>query len=99
MTVTPGVVVVSVAELAVASAQPLFFNSIFRLTHSLRLMTPLPLPMMSRRQSSRRSPRRFEVPVMVKFWVVVPPLVMVTVADWQARRDVQLRSASAAVAV
>ena len=42
MTVTPGVVVVSVAEIPVALAQPLFFNATFRLTHSSLLMTPLP---------------------------------------------------------
>ncbi len=41
---------------------------------------------------------RFEVPTMVKFWVVVPPLVMVTVG-LAGEADVQLRSASVAVAV
>ena len=44
MTVTPGVLVVSVAEIPVALAQPLFFNTTFILTHSLLLITPLPLP-------------------------------------------------------
>ena len=41
---------------------------------------------------------RFEVPTMEKFWVVVPPLVMVTLGEG-GEADVQLRSASAAVAV
>jgi len=42
--VTPGVDVVSVAEIAVSVAQPLFFTPMFRKTHSLLLIMPLPLP-------------------------------------------------------
>ena len=96
MTVTPGVVVVSVAEIPVALAQPLFLSATFRLTHSLLLMTPLSLP----DESSIVTPFswRFEVPPIVKFWVVVPPLVMMTVGE-AGEAVVQLRSASAAVAV
>ena len=97
MTVTPGVVVVSVAEILVALAQPLFFNATFRLTHSLLLMTPLPLPDCVSSIATLFS-SRFEVPTMWKFRVVVPPLVMVTVG-LAGEADVQLRSASAAVAV
>ena len=92
MTVTPGVVVTSVDEIAVAGAQPLFFNSTFILTQSLLLMTPL-LPLIAKRFNSR-----FEVPVMVKLRVVVPPLVMVTVG-LAGEALAQLRSASVAVAV
>ena len=97
MTVTPGVLVVSVAEIPVALAQPLFFNATFRLTHSLLLMTPLPLPDVASSIATSFS-WRFEVPTMEKFWVVVPPLVMVTVGEG-GEADVQLRSASVAFAV
>jgi hypothetical protein len=90
--VTPGVVVSSVDEIDVALAQPLFFNTTFILTQSLLLMTPL-LPLIGELTNSR-----FEVPTMVKFRVVVPPLVMVTVG-LAGEADVQFRSASAAVAV
>ena len=91
MTITPGVVVSSVDEMLVALAQPLFFNTTFILTQSLRLMTPLPL-------TAKLLSSRFEIPTMVKFWVAVPPLVMVAVG-LAGEADVQLRSASLAVAV
>ena len=97
MTVTPGVLVVSVPEIPVALAQPLFFNAIFKLTHSLLLMTPLPLPDGVSSIVTLFS-WRFEVPTIEKFCVVVPPLVMVTLGEG-GEADVQLRSASAAVAV
>ena len=92
MTVTPGVVVYSVDEIDVALAQPLFFNTTFILTQSLRLMTPL-LPLIAKLFNSR-----FEVPTMVKFCVVGVPLVIVTVG-LAGEADVQLRSASVAFAV
>ena len=41
---------------------------------------------------------RFELPVMQKFWVSVPPLVTVVAAE-AGDEVAQLRSASAAVAV
>jgi hypothetical protein len=95
-TVTPGVDVVSVAEIADSVAQPMFSTPTFRLTHSSRLTTPLPLP----DESSIVTPLdwRFEVPVMQKSWVAVPPLVGLTGAEAGVALA-QLRSASAAVAV
>src|SRR6266478_5500927 len=97
VTVTPAVDVVSVAEMADSVAQPLFLTGRFRLTHSLELTTLLPLPDV---ESSIVTPfdSSFEVPVMQKSWVVVPPLL--TVAEALAGVEVaQLRLMSAAVAV
>ena len=96
MIVTPAVVVDSVAETPVAFAQPLFFNATFRLAHSLLLIMPLSLPAES--SIATLSSSRFEVPTILKFLVVVPLLVMVTVG-LAGEALVQLRSASAAFAV
>src|ERR1041385_835864 len=95
--VTPVVDVVSVALMALSFAQPLFLTAMLRLTHSFLLMTPLLLPL---GESSIVTPFdcRFELPLMQKFWLTVPPAVgdTLTVAG---DADVQLRSESVAVAV
>jgi hypothetical protein len=87
---------VSVAEIAVAFAQPLFFTPRFTNTHSLRLTIPLLLPI----ESSIVAPFAsiFEVPVIVKFWVTVPPPVGET-GIGPGVAEAQLRFASAAEAV
>src|SRR5690348_3166795 len=72
--VTPGVVVVSVAEIDVSVAQPLFLSGRSMRTHSFLFTTPLLLPVVA---SLSTVPLlcRFEEPVMQKFCVVVAPLV------------------------
>src|SRR5436190_1188860 len=95
--VTLGVVVVSVAEIAVSFAQPLFLTATLTLMHSFLLMTPLLLPLTV---SSIVTPFdcRFDAPDMQKFWVVVEPEVEMTetLAGDALER---LRCGSAAVAV
>ncbi|PYJ17596.1 MAG: hypothetical protein DME96_05485 [Verrucomicrobia bacterium] len=95
-TVTPGVVVVSVAEIAVSFAQPLFLTPRLTSTHSARLTMPLLLPS----ESSMVKPfaSSFDVPVIWKFWVTVPPPGGATVAE-VGIDEVQLRVGSAAMAV
>jgi hypothetical protein len=94
--VTPGVVVVSWAEMAASPAQPLFLTPSSRFRHSNLLTLPLLLPS----ESSIATPfaSSFEAPVMTKFWVTVAPPCGWTVAE-AGDAAVQLRSASAAVAV
>ena len=94
--VTPAVVVVSVAEIAVSMAQPLFLTPTFSRTHSFLFTMPLLLPS----ESSIVTPvdSSFEVPVMMKFCVTVPPLPGLTLAE-AGEALVQLRAASAADAV
>src|SRR4029453_9990257 len=96
VTVTPGVVVVSVAEICRSVAHPLFLRATLRLTHSLLLMTPLWLP----EESSMVKPfdSRFEPPLIEKFWVTVPPLVTTMFAE-AGDAVVQFRSGYAAVAM
>src|SRR5260370_30269355 len=95
MTVTPGVVVVRVADIAVAFAQPLFLMPRFSFTHSARFTMPLPLP----NESSIVKPfaSSFDVPVMMKFWITVPPPGGETEVE-AGDADTQVRAASAAVA-
>ncbi|PYJ85580.1 MAG: hypothetical protein DME70_09330 [Verrucomicrobia bacterium] len=95
-TVTPGVVVVRVAEIAVSFAHPLFLRPRFKSTHSARLTMPLLLPPESLIVNPFAS--SFEVPVMAKFWVTVPPPVGATGAE-AGVAEAQLRFGSAAVAV
>src|SRR5438874_10437931 len=92
-TVTPAVVVVSVAEIAVSLAQPLFLTPTFRRTHSFLLTMPFALPV----ESSIVTPfdSSLDVPVIVKFAVTVPPLVGFTVVE-AGEAVVQLRATSAA---
>src|SRR2546421_3010885 len=96
MTVTPGVVVESAAEIALSFAQPLFFTPRLTRTHSDLFTMPLALPV----ESSIVKPfaSNFEAPVMEKSWVTVPPPWGETVAEAGAALA-QLRFASAAVAV
>src|SRR2546423_2867636 len=95
-TVTPGVVVVRVAEIAVSFAQPLFLTPRFSLTHSARLTIWLLLPS----ESSIVKPfaSSFDMPVIEKFCVTLPPPGGATVGE-AGDALVQLRFASAAVAV
>src|SRR4051794_39244875 len=64
ITVTPGVEVVRVAEMADSLAHPLFFTPILRKLHSARLTMPFPFPVEA---SSTTTPlaSSFEVPLMV----------------------------------
>ena len=96
MMVTPGVEVVTVAEIADSLAQPLFLTPRFSRTHSALLITPFPLPV----ESSIVTPfaSSFESPVMVKFCVAVPALVTKTGTEPGVALE-QLRSKSAAEAV
>src|SRR4029077_4495408 len=76
--VTPGVDVVSVAEIAVSTPHPLFLTRRFTLAHSLLLITPFAFP----DESSTASPfpSSFELPDTQKFWLAVPPLAGFTEA-------------------
>src|SRR5436309_15165053 len=93
VTVTPGVDVESVAETDVSLAQPLFLSGSVSFTHSLRLMTPLLLPLVA---SSMAKPFvcRFDDPDMQKFCVVVAPGVAMT-ETVAGGGDVQLRAEAA----
>src|SRR5439155_8182475 len=94
---TPVVEVVKVAAMADSLAQPLFLTVTFRLTHSFLLMTPLLLPLTESSTASALN-WRFELPVMQKPCVAVPPLA--TVTPTVAGEPIeQLRSESAALAV
>ena len=94
--VTPGVDVVSVAEMAVSTLHPLFLTLRFTLAHSLLLITPFPFPDASSTASPIAS--SFDAPDMQKFWLAVPPLVGLTDAE-SGEALVQLRSGSVAEAV
>src|SRR4029078_4203633 len=96
MTVTPGVVVVRVAEIADSPAQPLFLTPRLSFTHSAGLTRPLLLP--SESSTVKPFASSFDTPVTVKFCVTAPPPGGETVAE-AGEDDVQLRSASAAMAV
>src|SRR5258705_3948323 len=65
-TVTPVVDVVSVVEIAVSLAQPLFLTAMLRLTHSLLLTMPLLLPF-TESSRDRALNWMFELPVRQKF--------------------------------
>jgi hypothetical protein len=84
--------------MAVSVAQPSFLTGTVRLTHSLRLMMPLPLPPEAVSLIATVLASSLEAPVMAKFWVLVAALITVTGADTGAE-VAQLRSGSAAVAV
>jgi hypothetical protein len=94
-TLTPGVVVVSLAEIAVSFAQPLFFTPRLSFTHSNRFTMPLLLP----DESSIVMPfaSSLDTPVMTKFWVTVPPPGGETIAE-AGDAPVQFRFGSAALA-
>src|SRR5947207_15314590 len=94
--VTPGVVVVRWAEIAVSFAQPLFLIPRFTFTHSALLTMPLLLP----NESSIIRPfaSSFDVPLMMKFWTTFPPPGGETEAE-AGDADTQLRAGSAAAAV
>src|SRR5436309_12749248 len=93
--VTPGVLVVSVAEIAVSFAQPLFLTPRFSFTHSARLTMPLLLPS----ESSMAKPfaSSFDVPAIWKPCVTVLPPGGATGAE-AGVDEVELWSGSAAVA-
>ena len=96
MTVTPGVVVVRLAEIADSAAQPSFLTPRFTFTHSARLTMPLLLP--SESSTVKPFASSFDVPVTVKFCVTVPPPGDATMAE-AGDDDVQLRAVSVATAV
>src|SRR6476660_6267425 len=74
--VTPGVAVVSVAEMFESARQPSLLMPIVSLMHSSLLTTPLELPRLSSTVTVPRS--SFALPVMQKFAVAVPPLATLT---------------------
>jgi hypothetical protein len=84
--------------MAVSVPQPSFLTGIFRLTHSLRLTMPLPLPPEVVSLTATALASSLEAPVMQKSCVTVPPLMGLTDAETGVA-VVQLRSESAALAV
>src|SRR5437870_13429023 len=75
--VTPAVDVVRVALITDSFAQPLFAMVTLRSTHSLRLMTPFPLPAaVSLTETAPNS--SFELPVLQKSCVTTPSVGTIT---------------------
>ena len=81
--VTPGVVVDSTPETFEPSKHPTFLIVTFRLLHSLRSMTPFPLPP----KTAADSKTNFAEPIRHMFSVVVPPSVIVTITGAAGAQD------------
>ena len=90
--VTPAVLVESVADMFDAVAQPTLFSVTFRLLHSLKSITPFPLPP----EIALGPKARMAAPVKQVLKVAEPPSVITTVTGLEGP---QFRLGAVAVTV